>query len=77
MKIGDFLLCHKACKMNVTGEIVTTIGEEYEIIDIGGVNLMIIDDDNDDHLFPVDGFHSWFYDKKSLLNKKLNKVKNV
>jgi hypothetical protein len=80
-EIGDILICRNVCVMQYTNQKTTTVGKEYQIVDIGenddGTHLIIIDDYNEEHLFPIDEFHPWFYDKKSLLNKKLKKIKCI
>ena len=82
--IGDFLVCKKVCVM-YSGQKTTTVGKEYEVIDIQDnvIDLKdnpvddifyIIDDDGNEHYFFDD---EYFYTKKESLNKKLKKIKNV
>ena len=65
LKIGKKLEAINPCVMRSTGEEALIVGKEYEIIDItiGEENtecIVIIDEQNDEHEFPIEELSKWF-----------------
>ena len=65
LKIGKKLEAINPCKMFQWEEESLIVGKEYEIIDltIGEEDdecIVIIDEQNEEHLFPVNELSKWF-----------------
>ena len=65
LKIGKKLEAINPCIMGSTDEETLIVGKEYEIIDltIGEEDdecIVIIDEQNEEHLFPVNELSKWF-----------------
>jgi hypothetical protein len=65
LEIGKKLEAIDPCVMRSTGEETLIVGKEYEIIDltIGEENnecIVIIDEENDEHEFPIEELSKWF-----------------
>ena len=76
-KIGDNIYCHTACIMD-DGEIATTVGKYYKVINIISKSLLIIDDSNCEHYFTIkndnDCYKHWFSNIKKERKAKLKKL---
>jgi|LauGreDrversion4_2_1035121.scaffolds.fasta_scaffold1214497_2 hypothetical protein len=64
MTIGKKLKAINTCKMNSTQEESLIIGKEYEVINIldseGETCVVIIDEQNEEHDFPIAEIRNWF-----------------
>jgi len=76
-KIGDDIICHKACIMKYSGSVATTVGKKYKIIEAKnsykGDNRIIIDDHNEEHYFS----NKWEKYFRGLRKEKLIRLKEV
>jgi hypothetical protein len=81
LKVGDILTCHSKVIMEHNGDIRTTVGKSYKIIEIlyleGEVKLVIKNDHNEDHRFTYKNYNKWFYNLKELRRNKLKKIQDV
>ena len=65
LKIGKKLKAIDPCVMRSTGEDSLVVGDEYEIIDLtisedGDESIVIMDKENEEHLFPIEELSKWF-----------------
>jgi hypothetical protein len=65
IKIGKKLEATNPCTMRSTGEESLIVGKEYEIIDLtiddnDNDCIVIIDEENEEHLFPIEELSKWF-----------------
>lgn len=65
LEIGKKLEAIDPCVMRSTGIESLIVGKEYEIIDftIGEEDddcIVIIDEENEEHLFPIEELSKWF-----------------
>jgi hypothetical protein len=64
LNVGDKLIATNPCKMLRSLEDTLTIGKEYEILSFEGMDnftcIVIMDDKNDEHLFPVNELKDYF-----------------
>jgi len=65
IKIGKKLEATNPCVMIHTGEESLIVGKEYEIIDLtiddnDNDCIVIIDEENEEHLFPIEELSKWF-----------------
>jgi hypothetical protein len=65
IKIGKKLEAINPCTMRSTGEESLIVGKEYEIIDLtiddnDNDCIVIIDEENEEHLFPIEELSKWF-----------------
>ena len=65
IKIGKKLEATNPCVMIRTGEESLIVGKEYEIIDLtiddnDNDCIVIIDEENEEHLFPIEELSKWF-----------------
>lgn len=89
MKIGDTLICHTTCVMSDDGSFTTTVGKLYKVIDIReslttkNISIVIINDDYEEHLFPIEkcsssnGYEYWFHNIQEERKKKLQKINKL
>lgn len=80
LNIGDKLRCHTSCIMD-DGEVSTTKGEYYDIIQLSPDYLTIVDDNGYHHMYSLDKdeyyYEYWFTNIKESRLKKLNKINKV
>jgi hypothetical protein len=64
LKVGDKLTAINPCTMRTSLEYSLTIGKEYEIIAFDREDnedcILIIDDQGDEHLYPISELEKWF-----------------
>lgn len=65
LEIGKKLEAIDPCVMRSTGEEALIVGKEYEIIDLtisedDDESIVIIDEQNEEHLFPIEELSKWF-----------------
>ena len=64
LKVGDKLIAINLCTMRTSLEHSLTIGKEYEIIAFDREDnedcILIIDDQDDEHLYPISELDIWF-----------------
>lgn len=58
--IGCKLIAISKCQMNGTNEKTLTKGKIYQIISVDEAMFEIIDDTNQNHLFPLSEYQKWF-----------------
>jgi hypothetical protein len=59
IKVGDIVYCHTAVVMLGSGEIRTTVGNRYTVINAGGGGFNIINDNGTSHSFG-NVYETWF-----------------
>lgn len=62
-KVGDSLYCHTAVVMNQTGSIETTVGKEYQIVEVNSKDIGIVNDNNHPHTFGIQKDSNSYYGK--------------
>lgn len=81
MKIGDKIVCKKACVMIANGLKTTTVGKTYviEALELG--QLVIRDDEDDIHYFNItkgEGYYGNYFSTLKMIRKdKIKKIVSI
>lgn len=71
IKVGDILHCHTNCVMTHSGEIATSKGRRYRVTGFRTLSrdmcLLIKDDFNHEHGFPLDNYIKYFTNTRDML----------